>query len=97
MNTADDLYEMGWNDALGGIRLRTGDAELTDEYVRRLLEPGLKGPTPQTRRSKHYLRGVRELAQIALDGKTALEFKGPPEVVEGIKAKIADRLTAAGF
>lgn len=81
--TANELYEMGWNDVLANYRCATN---ATPTKKAKFLKKLAAGHIALPRYDREYVRGVEECAQAILDG-AEVQFKGPFHVVRDLEER----------
>jgi len=74
---------MGWNDVLGNLRRATN---ASDEEKRAFCEKLKNDEINLPRYEDDYVDGTKAAAQAFLDDEP-LEYRGPSEVVDEMKAK----------
>lgn len=72
-----DHYEMGWNDAIGNLRLASGSIAEKQSWVSKLE----KGKIKLHLDTKDYINGAIEGARAYLQTGDETPFKGPADVV----------------
>ena len=88
---ANQMYEMGWNDALGGILIREPRGREVQmkfaETIERQAADRKAGPTPTTYDNPHYNTGVAD-AIDAFVGNRNPDFKGDKYIVDMMRATV---------
>jgi hypothetical protein len=88
MKTDSELYEMGWNDLLGTIKLAP---DVTVVEVTEFANKVLAGKIRLAMSAEQYKSGACAAAQKLLDGEE-IDFVGPDWVREYLRKKVADAL-----
>ena len=78
-----ELFEMGWNDVIGNMRLLTDTLQKSHLAIQ--LSAGL---TKLSNRTKSYKEGTIAAANAFMRGER-LVFKGPVGVIAELEARIA--------